>query len=92
MPGIPTGRGWVDPQHHISRGRPVDRTSDVTDHVTVVLRMTLVVFIAGRLLDVDLRLVSSGGRCFEASLPHRRKRVRSLIPYHSPGPVRCGYC
>jgi BASS family bile acid:Na+ symporter len=46
----------VDPQRHISRGDPVRRTTEVTDHFTIVLKITLVVFIASSLMDMGLRL------------------------------------
>ena len=40
----------------MSRSSPAARTSEVTDHLTVVLKITLVVFIASSLLDMGLRL------------------------------------
>ena len=40
----------------MSRSSPAARTSEVTDHLVVVLKITLVVFIASSLLDMGLRL------------------------------------
>ncbi len=40
----------------MSCSSPAARTSEVTDHLTVVLKITLVVFIASSLLDMGLRL------------------------------------
>ena len=40
----------------MSNSSPGTRTSEVTDHLTVVLKVTLVVFIASSLLDMGLRL------------------------------------
>jgi bile acid:Na+ symporter, BASS family len=46
----------VDPQPYMSCRSPAARTSEVTDHLTVVLKITLAVFIASSLLDMGLRL------------------------------------
>ena len=40
----------------MSCSSPAARTSEVTDHLIVVLKITLVVFIASSLLDMGLRL------------------------------------
>ena len=40
----------------MSCSSPAARTSEVTDHLTVVLKITLVIFIASSLLDMGLRL------------------------------------
>lgn len=40
----------------MGRSSPAARTPEVTDHLTVVLKVTLVVFIASTLLDMGLRL------------------------------------
>ena len=40
----------------MSCSSPAARTSEVTDHLTLVLKITLVVFIASSLLDMGLRL------------------------------------
>ena len=45
-----------EPQGFMGRSSPAARTPEVTDHLTVVLKVTLVVFIASTLLDMGLRL------------------------------------
>ena len=44
----------------MSCSSPAARTSEVTDHLAVVLKITLVVFIASSLLDMGLRLDPPG--------------------------------
>ena len=40
VPGLPTGRDWVDPQHNISCSSPSARSFEVTDHLVVVLKLS----------------------------------------------------